>query len=110
MAVPQSCTVLVIGGGPAGSYAAAALTREGIETVLLEADKFPRLVNNNGLSRISILQWVVVCWTHFMCDRYHIGESTLPSLRHFFKFIDFYHTFDAHGFYHKVLDWSCVLS
>ncbi|KAJ6032543.1 FAD/NAD(P)-binding domain-containing protein [Penicillium herquei] len=74
MAVPQSCTVLVIGGGPAGSYAAAALAREGIETVLLEADKFPR---------------------------YHIGESTLPSLRHFFKFIDFYHTFDAHGFYHK---------
>ncbi|KAE8147403.1 FAD/NAD(P)-binding domain-containing protein [Aspergillus avenaceus] len=74
MAVPQSCTVLVIGGGPAGSYAAAALAREGIETVLLEADKFPR---------------------------YHIGESTLPSLRHFFKFIGFYDTFDAHGFYHK---------
>lgn len=44
MAVPQSCTVLVIGGGPAGSYAAAALAREGFETVLLEADKFPRLV------------------------------------------------------------------
>ncbi|GLA77181.1 hypothetical protein AtubIFM55763_009066 [Aspergillus tubingensis] len=74
MTVPQSCTVLVIGGGPAGSYAAAALAREGIDTVLLEADKFPR---------------------------YHIGESTLPSLRHFFKFIDFYDTFDAHGFYHK---------
>ncbi|PLB52235.1 FAD/NAD(P)-binding domain-containing protein [Aspergillus steynii IBT 23096] len=74
MTVPQSCTVLVIGGGPAGSYAAAALAREGIETVLLEADKFPR---------------------------YHIGESTLPSLRHFFKFIDFYDTFNAHGFYHK---------
>ncbi|KAF3925124.1 hypothetical protein ABW20_dc0100288 [Dactylellina cionopaga] len=74
MAVPKSCTVLVIGGGPAGSYASAALAREGIDTVLLEADKFPR---------------------------YHIGESTLPSLRHFFKFIDFYDIFDAHGFYHK---------
>ena len=34
--------------------------------------------------------------------RYHIGESTLPSLRHFFKFIDFYDIFDAHGFFHKV--------
>ncbi|KAL3488233.1 hypothetical protein BJX62DRAFT_227482 [Aspergillus germanicus] len=76
MAIPQSCTVLVVGGGPAGSYAAAALAREGIDTVLLEADNFPR---------------------------YHIGESTLPSLRHFFKFIDFYDTFDAHGFYRKPL-------
>ncbi|KHN99829.1 Tryptophan halogenase [Metarhizium album ARSEF 1941] len=83
MAVPQSCSVLVVGGGPAGSYAAAALAREGIDTVVLEADKFPR---------------------------YHIGESTLPSLRHFFKFIDFYDTVDAHGFYRKVLPWACSAS
>ncbi|XP_044714956.1 tryptophan halogenase domain-containing protein [Hirsutella rhossiliensis] len=75
MAVPQNCTVLVIGGGPAGSFAAACLAREGIETVLLEADKFPR---------------------------YHIGESTLPSLRHFLKFIDFDDAFNAHGFYKKI--------
>lgn len=74
MAVPSSCTVLVVGGGPAGSYAAACLAREGIDTVLLEAEKFPR---------------------------YHIGESTLPSLRHFFQFIDVYHKINAHGFYHK---------
>lgn len=39
---PKKCTVLVIGAGPAGSYAAAALAREGVDTVLLEADKFPR--------------------------------------------------------------------
>ncbi|KAK8149421.1 hypothetical protein G3M48_007014 [Beauveria asiatica] len=74
MAIPSSCTVLVVGGGPAGSYAAACLAREGIDTVLLEADKFPR---------------------------YHIGESTLPSLRHFFQFIDVYDAINAHGFYHK---------
>ncbi|KAL8830192.1 MAG: hypothetical protein Q9170_005838 [Blastenia crenularia] len=36
MSVPQECTVLVIGGGPGGSYAASALAREGIDTVLLE--------------------------------------------------------------------------
>ncbi len=40
--IPKKTTVLVIGGGPGGSYAAAALAREGIDTVLLEGDKFPR--------------------------------------------------------------------
>ena len=42
MNVPTKCKVLVIGGGPAGSYASAALAREGIDVVLLEAEKFPR--------------------------------------------------------------------
>jgi len=39
---PAKCSVLVVGGGPAGSYCASALSREGIDTVLLEAEKFPR--------------------------------------------------------------------
>lgn len=43
-AVPEKCTVLVVGGGPAGSYSAAVLAREGISVVLLEADTFPRYV------------------------------------------------------------------
>jgi flavine halogenase len=34
--------VLVIGGGPAGSYTACALAREGLNVVLFEAAKFPR--------------------------------------------------------------------
>lgn len=42
MSIPQYAKVLVIGGGPAGSYAASALAREGIDTVVLEGDKFPR--------------------------------------------------------------------
>jgi FAD binding domain len=42
MSIPEECTVLVVGGGPAGSYSAAALAREGVNTVLLEADVFPR--------------------------------------------------------------------
>lgn len=40
--IPKKTTVLVIGGGPGGSYAAAVLAREGIDTVVLEGDKFPR--------------------------------------------------------------------
>ena len=40
--IPGTCTVLVVGGGPAGSFAAAVLAREGIDVVLLEADSFPR--------------------------------------------------------------------
>lgn len=44
MSVPENCKVLIVGGGPAGSYSASVLAREGISVVVLEADKFPRLV------------------------------------------------------------------
>ncbi len=75
MSIPESCCVLVIGGGPAGSYAAAALAREGVDVVLLEAEQFPR---------------------------YHIGESMLASMRHFLRFIDLEKKFDSYGFTRKV--------
>jgi len=38
----QHAQVVVIGGGPSGSYAASALAREGLDVVLLEAAHFPR--------------------------------------------------------------------
>lgn len=75
MSVPTKTSVLVVGGGPAGSYAASCLAREGIDTVVLEADKFPR---------------------------YHVGESMLASIRHFFRFIDLDEEFNKYGFRRKV--------
>ncbi|KAI1263637.1 hypothetical protein F5Y18DRAFT_438002 [Xylariaceae sp. FL1019] len=75
MSIPTSTTVLVAGGGPAGSYAAAALAREGVDVVLLEADEHPR---------------------------YHIGESMLPSIRPLLRFIDLEETFEKHGFQKKL--------
>ena len=47
----RNCDVLIIGGGPAGSCAAAVLAEYGHDVVILEREKFPR---------------------------YHIGESLLP--------------------------------
>src|SRR5215813_11537052 len=49
--VAQHCDVLVIGGGPAGSTAAAVLAEKGWRVTLLEKDRHPR---------------------------FHIGESLLP--------------------------------
>src|SRR5229473_984727 len=47
------CDVIVAGGGPAGSAAAAWLARSGHRVILFERDRFPR---------------------------FHIGESLLPSV------------------------------
>ncbi|KAL0955995.1 hypothetical protein HGRIS_002172 [Hohenbuehelia grisea] len=71
---PNHAKVLIIGGGPAGTYAASALAREGIEAVVVEAAKFPR---------------------------YHVGESLLPSARHYLRFIGAEEKLSNHGFRRK---------
>ncbi|MCX7104882.1 MAG: FAD-dependent oxidoreductase, partial [Methylococcales bacterium] len=40
--IPKQCTVLIIGGGPAGSSAATHLVKNGVDVVLLEKEVFPR--------------------------------------------------------------------
>ncbi|KAK4200409.1 tryptophan 2-halogenase, partial [Triangularia verruculosa] len=72
--IPERCTVLVVGGGPGGSYTAAVLAREGVDVVVLEGDTFPR---------------------------YHIGESMLASMRHLLRFVELESKFDAYGFTKK---------
>ncbi|KAJ7690717.1 FAD binding domain-containing protein [Mycena rosella] len=71
---PKHAAVLVIGGGPSGSYAASVLAREGISVTVLEAAKFPR---------------------------YHVGESLIPSVRHYLRFIGADEKLANYGFVHK---------
>lgn len=72
--VPQRTTVLVIGGGPAGSYAASVLARRNIDVTILESAKFPR---------------------------YHIGESLLASTNYFLEYIGAREKVLNHGFVKK---------
>ncbi|KAJ7874822.1 FAD binding domain-containing protein [Mycena olivaceomarginata] len=71
---PKNAQVLIIGGGPAGSYAASVLAREGISVTVLESAKFPR---------------------------YHVGESLIPSVRHYMRFIGADEKLASHGFVNK---------
>lgn len=66
--------VLVIGAGPAGAVAAASLQRDGLRTLVVEKQHFPRFV---------------------------IGESLLPRTMDLLKEMDLLSAVEARGFIHK---------
>ncbi|HEX4641346.1 MAG TPA: NAD(P)/FAD-dependent oxidoreductase [Chthoniobacterales bacterium] len=66
--------VAIIGGGPAGSIAAALLARAGRRVIVLERDKFPR---------------------------FHIGESLLPFSMQVFTRLNLHEKFARAGFMEK---------
>ncbi|MGC1321197.1 MAG: FAD-dependent oxidoreductase [Candidatus Udaeobacter sp.] len=68
------CDVAIIGGGPAGSTAAALLARAGRRVVLFEREKFPR---------------------------FHIGESLLPFSMNAFIRLGLHEKFSSAGFIKK---------
>ncbi|KAF9263046.1 FAD/NAD(P)-binding domain-containing protein [Marasmius fiardii PR-910] len=72
--LPHHTTVLVVGGGPSGSFASAILAQEGVDVVCCEAAKFPR---------------------------YHIGESLLASAKSYMNLVDLREKVEAHGFHPK---------
>ncbi len=80
--IPISCDVLVAGGGPAGSTAAALLAASGLAVVLVERDTFPR---------------------------YHIGESLLPSVLKILEILGVRGEVERYGFVLKAgacLSWG----
>src|SRR5437868_9542767 len=70
----EAYDVAIIGGGPAGSVAAALLARAGRRVIVLERDKFPR---------------------------FHIGESLLPFSMQAFTRLGLHEKFARAGFMEK---------
>ncbi|KAH9990960.1 hypothetical protein BJV74DRAFT_772520, partial [Russula compacta] len=78
----QHAQILVVGGGPSGSYAAACLAREGFHVVLFEAMAFPRHIS-------------------FCLHSFFACESLLPSIRHHLRFIGAEEKVASFGFFKK---------
>src|ERR1700691_2952687 len=75
----ESCDVAVIGGGPAGSTAAALLARRGYRVIALEKERHPR---------------------------FHIGESLLPMNLPLFERLGVHEKVRSLGVYKRGADFE----
>ncbi|KAG6885241.1 hypothetical protein C0993_004535 [Termitomyces sp. T159_Od127] len=85
---PTSTKILVIGGGPAGSYAATALARGKFALLFLQNVKLIYLSDGFNVTLIE----------RDVFPRYHVGETILPSCRYFLAFIGAEVPIKNHGF------------
>ena len=76
---PEQCDVVVIGGGPAGSTAAALLARRGYRVIALEKERHPR---------------------------FHIGESLLPMNLPLFERLGVHEKVRSLGVYKRGADFE----
>jgi 2-polyprenyl-6-methoxyphenol hydroxylase-like FAD-dependent oxidoreductase len=72
--MPSRCDVAVVGGGPAGSTAAAFLARAGLDVICFERERFPR---------------------------FHVGESLLPASLPLFDRLGVREQIESAGFQRK---------
>ncbi len=72
--IPKKASVVIIGGGPAGAYAATRLAQQNIDVVVLEKAQFPR---------------------------YQVGESVIPHVWKFLDLIDLSERIEQAGFIKK---------
>ena len=77
----RSCDVLIVGGGPAGSTAAWRLRRAGVDVLVLDRERFPRLRVHLGRLHLP-----VPCVQHsirrFEFDAWLLERSRAPVEQH----------------------------
>src|ERR1700674_2069984 len=81
----RSCDVLIVGGGPAGSSAAWKLRREGVDVLVLDRERFPRLKLCAGLITPEVVRDLDMDpeayphrWLTFPRLRVHLGRLHVP--------------------------------
>ena len=65
----ESCEVLIVGGGPAGSTCAAELVRAGLDVLLLDRDDFPRAKPCAGWITPAVLEALRITPTEYGAGR-----------------------------------------